>query len=179
MVKDGLHISLDRDIVGCSVHLRITDVLVLGGYARHGEFQEPAAAVARIMRNGAIPFLWLADFNASPSELDQPEFLDPLNACVLRPGADATCHVGVFYQAIVTHKFQQQLLPTTLVGHQGSVGELLGDGVSGQPTRRPNLRSESMAMLPKHLELACVTPVLVIGGLWINMDAAQVGCIVT
>ena len=32
-----------------------------------------------------------------------------------------------------------------------------------------------MAMPPKHLELACGTPVLVIGGIWTTM--LQVGCI--
>ena len=82
--------------------------------------------------------------------------------------------MDVFYQAIITHRFHQRLLPIISVGHRGSVGGPLGDGVSGQPKAKP-LRSESMSMPPKHLELACGTPVLVIGGIWTTM--LQVGCI--
>ena len=46
---------------------------------------------------------------------------------------DETCHVDVLYQAIVTHRFHQRLLPIISVGHRGSVGGPLGDGVGGQP----------------------------------------------
>ena len=52
---------------------------------------------------------------------------------------DETCHVDVLYQAIVTHRFQQRLLPTISVGHRGSVGGPLGDGVSGQPKAKPEV----------------------------------------
>ena len=52
---------------------------------------------------------------------------------------DEACHVDVFYQAIVTHRFHQRLLPIISVGHRGSVGGPLGDGVSGQPKAKPEV----------------------------------------
>lgn len=55
--------SPDRQLAGRTLHLRGVDVLAFGGYARHGEYHELAAAVARATRNGKLPFIWLADFN--------------------------------------------------------------------------------------------------------------------
>lgn len=86
--------SAEIDLAGRTVHLRGVDVMVIGGYARHGDYSSLAAAVARITRNGKLPFIWLTDFNASPTELEEAEWLDQLDAKVIRPDASLTCHQG-------------------------------------------------------------------------------------
>ena len=84
----------DRDLAGRTVHFRGVDVLILGGYARDGEYQETAAAVARIIRNGTLPFVRLADFNTEPATLRAESWLDRLRAQVIVPDTAITCHQG-------------------------------------------------------------------------------------
>ncbi len=92
--KSGWCLSCITDLAGRTVHLEGVDVLIFGGYARHGDYSQLAAAVARATRNGQLPFVWLADFNASPSELEEAEWLGRLDAHVIRPDASITCHQG-------------------------------------------------------------------------------------
>ena len=87
-------LAADRDLAGRTLHLRGVDVLVLGGYARDGEYQEMATAIARITRNGTLPFIWLADFNAPPCQLRDGPWLARLDACVIVPDVQITCHAG-------------------------------------------------------------------------------------
>ena len=92
--EDGWARSPYRDLAGRTLHLRSSDIMVLGGYARDGEYHPLATSVAQITRNGKVPFVWLADFNAPPDELKDPDWLDRLDACVIRPDSQITCHVG-------------------------------------------------------------------------------------
>ena len=86
--------ATDHDLAGRTLHLQGVDVLVLGGYARNGEYQQQAAAVARVTRNGRLPFIWLADFNHDPKHVQEEPWLEQLDACVMVPDTEVTCHAG-------------------------------------------------------------------------------------
>ena len=60
-----------RDLAGRTVHLRGVDVIVLGGYARDGDWRSQVFAVATITRNGSLAFIWHADFNEGPTALSR------------------------------------------------------------------------------------------------------------
>ena len=94
VLHKGWYQSPERDLVGRTLHLQGSDVLVLGGYARDGEHQPLAEAVARISRNGSLPFIWLADFNTPPEELQRAGWLEKLKARIMKPDAEITCHAG-------------------------------------------------------------------------------------
>ena len=92
--EDGWAISAEHDLAGRTVHLRGVDVMVLGGYARNGDYHQMAAAIARMTRHGKVPFVLLADFNASPDEVREEGWLNELDAEVILPQASITCHQG-------------------------------------------------------------------------------------
>ena len=91
--QDGWAMSAEHDLAGRTVRLRGVDVLVLGGYAKDGGYHRLAAAVARITRNGKLPCIWLADFNAPPDELRDAAWLERPDANVTRE-ASVMHHVG-------------------------------------------------------------------------------------
>ena len=68
--------------------------MVLGSYARNGDWRSQVTAVARITRNSSLPFVWLADFNDDPSTLRQEPWCDWLAAEVIVPDKQITCHMG-------------------------------------------------------------------------------------
>ena len=74
------------------MHLQGCDVLVLGGYARHGDYHTLIAGVARVTRNGQLLLILLADFNVPPDELEEDGSLSQLHASVIRPEGSKTCH---------------------------------------------------------------------------------------
>ena len=92
--QNGWHKSLDCDVAGRTLHLVGVDVLVLGSYARHGNYEQQVRSIARVSRNGQLPFVWVADFNAHPTVLEESNWLARLDAAVVRPDADITCHQG-------------------------------------------------------------------------------------
>ncbi len=91
---DGWVRSSSKDLAGRTAHLQGVDVLVFGGYARHGDHAELAVALATASRNGSLPFICLADFNTPPTRLEEAEWLLQLDAVVVRPNAVITCHQG-------------------------------------------------------------------------------------
>ena len=83
-----------RDLAGRTAHLKGIDVIILGGYARDGDWRSQIEAVAAITRNGSLPFIWLSDFNDVPSTLRQEPWYDWLAAEVIVPDKHITCHAG-------------------------------------------------------------------------------------
>ncbi len=54
-----------------------------------------AAEVAKVTRQGAIPFAWIADFNVGADAMESSPILETLNVVVLRPSnTNVTCHQG-------------------------------------------------------------------------------------
>ena len=58
-----------RDLAGRTAQLRGIDVIILGGYARDGDWRSQIEAVASVTRNGSLPFIWRPDFNDAPDTL--------------------------------------------------------------------------------------------------------------
>ena len=77
--------SATHNLVGRTIALRDSNVIVLAGYARHGNVDELFHAVAEHTRNGQIPFLCVADFNVTPDVLQNHIGLTALQACIITP----------------------------------------------------------------------------------------------
>ena len=82
------------NLAGRTARLRGVDVIILGGYARDGDWRSQIEAVATITRNGSLPFIWLADFNDALGTLRQEPWHDWLAAEVIVPDKHITCHMG-------------------------------------------------------------------------------------
>ena len=83
-----------RDLAGRTAQLRGIDVIILGGYARDGDWRSQIEAVASVTRNGSLPFIWLSDFNDAPDTLREEPWYDWLAAEVIVPDKHITCHAG-------------------------------------------------------------------------------------
>ncbi len=69
------------------------DILMIAGYARGGESAQQIGVVAEATRAGALPFIWMADFNESPEDVSSRTWVRDLRATVVRPSnAEITCH---------------------------------------------------------------------------------------
>ena len=76
--------------------------MIFGGYARNGDYHELLSNVARITRNGVLPFILAYDFNKSPkdlhAELETNGMLEYMAAEIIAVGGisspSTTCHVG-------------------------------------------------------------------------------------
>ena len=84
--------SATLDLAGWGLGVQSADILVYAGYCRHGEVAEHVARISADTNKGARPFVWLADFNTKPEELQAQGWLSSLKAVVVRPvGADVSC----------------------------------------------------------------------------------------
>ncbi|MCP3971765.1 MAG: hypothetical protein GY717_15875 [Rhodobacteraceae bacterium] len=84
-------VSAHSQLAGRQVALQGADLLVLAAYCRHGIDFDVLGAVSSLTKNGALPFILVADFNAPPSELSATAWPDAVGASVVVPDAEATC----------------------------------------------------------------------------------------
>ena len=89
----GQVISSHVDLAAFTVQLRTTNVIIMAAYCRGGDYTRTLRQAAEITRNGASPFMILADWNVVPAALEEDELLHMMDAEVIRPAA-ITCHQG-------------------------------------------------------------------------------------
>ena len=89
----GQVISSHVDLAAFTVQLRTTNVIIMAAYCRGGDYTRALRQAAEITRNGASPFMILADWNVVPAALEEDELLNMMDAEAIRPAA-ITCHQG-------------------------------------------------------------------------------------
>ena len=75
---------------GTYVHVKNLPILSLASYVRGGiktpEGSETLASLAYLTNNGKIPFILIADVNATPDELERSGICEMLEAVILHAG---------------------------------------------------------------------------------------------
>ena len=95
LVTPHLALSAQVDVSGRVLHMAGSDVLLLAGYARHGDVSTLMSRVAELTNNGRLPFILLGDFNRDFEELREAPWWAMLGAKLVRPsGGSVSCHQG-------------------------------------------------------------------------------------
>ena len=93
---DGVARSIVPHTAGWQVTLQgATPILIMGAYHRGGLQDGLMGDLARVTVNGAVPFVYAADWNCSPQEVEESGWPAQLGAEVLCPSnVEATCIMG-------------------------------------------------------------------------------------
>ena len=89
------YISPNPHVIGHTLHMHKSNLMVFAAYCRHGCCQHVLDRVAELTFNGAAAFLLMADFNVVPQDLLTSPMLAALDAEIVEPtGGSFTCHQG-------------------------------------------------------------------------------------